>query len=109
MLGAVARSAEWELVPGVELSGALGLMGSVGAPLLAEDLPVVGSPQLGFVPLAEARVRISRRVEVRISPKLICFESFYRHVTDLRGQATQDISRARMCTAFLGVGMAGTW
>ena len=109
MLGFVARTPQWKPLANVQVSGSFGVLGSAGAPVLAQNIELVGDVGFGLVPMAELVVAVSRRIELRGSPQLICLETFHRHQTDLRGAARDTGQRARMCSVFVGAGIAGTW
>ncbi|MEM7154235.1 MAG: hypothetical protein AAF799_15425 [Myxococcota bacterium] len=109
MLGFVARTPQWKPLTSVRISGAFGLMASAGAPVLARHIELVGDVSPGLVPMAEVVVGVSRRIELRATPQLICLETFHRHQTDLRGAARDVGLPLRMCSVFMGAGVAGTW
>jgi hypothetical protein len=110
LVAALARTPDLAGIDVVKASVAFGLGLDVGAPVRSSDVDAVGAVHLGLVPLAELLLRVSPRVELRLlEPRLYCLESFHRHVTDLRGAARDEVARARMCTLYLGAGVAGTW
>lgn len=110
LVAALARTPDVRRIDIVKASVAFGLGLDMAAPVRSSDVDAVGAIQLGLVPMAELLVRISPRVELRLlEPRLYCLEAFHRHVTDLRGVAREALARGRMCTLFLGAGVAGTW
>lgn len=110
LVAALARTPDFPRIDLVPTSLAFGLGLDVGAPLRSSDLDAVGGARVGLVPLAELLVRPTPRVELRLlEPRLHCLEGFHRHTTDLEGQARDDVARARMCTLYVGAGVAGTW
>lgn len=110
LVAALARTPDLPGIDIVKASVAFGLGLDVGAPVRSSDIDAVGEPRFGLVPLAELLIRVTPRVELRLlEPRLYCLEGFHRHVTSLQGAARQDVARARMCTLYLGAGLAGTW
>jgi hypothetical protein len=110
LVAALARTPDVPRIDIVKLSVAFGLGLDVGAPVRSSDIDAVGEVHVGLVPLAELLVRMSPRLELRvIEPRLYCLEGFHRHLTGLQGVAREDVARGRMCTLFLGAGVAGTW
>lgn len=110
LVAALARTPDARRIDIVKASLAFGLGLDVAAPVRSSDIDAVGAVQLGLVPMAELLLRVSPRVELRLlEPRLYCLEAFHRHVTDLRGEAREELARGRMCTLFLGAGVAGTW
>lgn len=110
LVAALARTPDVRRIDIVKASLAFGVGLDMAAPVRSSDVDAVGAIQLGLVPMAELLVRVSPRVELRLlEPRLYCLEGFHRHVTDLRGVPREDLARGRMCTLFLGAGVAGTW
>jgi hypothetical protein len=110
LVAALARTPDLPGIDIVKASVAFGVGLDVGAPVRSSDIDAVGELDVGLVPLAELLLRVSPRVELRLlEPRLYCLESFHRHVTDLEGAARQDVAASRMCTMYLGAGVAGTW